>query len=310
MHALIRMAITALAMTLAWGTHAKSAIEVFEAVSRSVVVVQGEDATGKLLSLGSGVVIMNGVVATNCHVTNKAARLKVIYQDKAYPAIARHTDGDRDVCSLTVEGMKAPVATLGYTNTLKVGQRVYAIGAPEGLELTLSEGIVSSLREVTGGRYIQTTAPISPGSSGGGLFDEDGRLLGLPTFYLAEGQQLNFAVPVEWVRELPGRHTALTPAADSELDWLNRAVVLETKKDWQGLVRHALGWTKARPRDASAWYVLGIAYGQVRQPAKEIEAYQQALRIDSQHVDAWYNLGNAYADAGQPAKAIEAYQRA
>jgi S1-C subfamily serine protease len=102
-------------------------------------------------------------------------------------------------------GYSAPAVVIGSTKTLKVGAKVYAIGAPKGLELTLSDGIVSSLREVDGGQYIQTTAAISPGSSGGGLFDENGALVGLTTFYLAEGQNLNFAVPVEWVKELPKR---------------------------------------------------------------------------------------------------------
>jgi serine protease Do len=73
-----------------------------------------------------------------------------------------------------LQGYIAPAVVVGSTKSLKVGAKVYAIGAPKGLELTLSDGIVSSLREVEGGQYIQTTAAISPGSSGGGLFDENG----------------------------------------------------------------------------------------------------------------------------------------
>ncbi|WP_323759667.1 serine protease, partial [Immundisolibacter sp.] len=177
---------------------AKSPTELFESVSSSIVVVHGRDNEGKPQSLGSGVVLSKDEIVTNCHVIEKSATLSVEHRGREYSATLKHSDYDHDVCSLNVTGFDAPAAVLGSTKLLKVGQKVFAIGAPQGLELTLSEGIISSLREVTGGRYLQISAPISPGSSGGGLFDEEGRLLGLPTFYLGGGQQLNFAVPVEW----------------------------------------------------------------------------------------------------------------
>lgn len=74
---------------------------------------------------------------------------------------------DRDICSLSVRGLGGRAAVIGSSKTLEVGAKVYAIGAPHGLELTLSNGIVSSLREIEGGNYIQTAAAISSGSSGG-----------------------------------------------------------------------------------------------------------------------------------------------
>ncbi len=102
---------------------------------------------------------------------------------------------------------------------LKVGAKVYAVGAPHGLELTLSEGIVSSLREFEGSNYIQTTAAISNGSSGGGLFDENGALVGLMTFNYTKGQNLNFASPVEWVEELPKRSVKADEVVPNDLDF-------------------------------------------------------------------------------------------
>ena len=85
------------------------------------------------------------------------------------------------------------------SSEVATGERVYAIGAPEGLELTFSEGVVSSLRETEGIHIIQTSAPTSPGSSGGGLFNAQANLIGITTFQLREGQSLNFALPGEWV---------------------------------------------------------------------------------------------------------------
>ena len=116
-------------------------------------------------------------------------------------------DGDKDICILDAKGITGKPAQLGKAANLKVGDPVYAVGAPQGLELSLSDGIVSQLR---GGPppLIQTTAAISPGSSGGGLFDGEGRLVGLTTLYMEGGQSLNFAMPVEWIGEVkPGRKT-------------------------------------------------------------------------------------------------------
>lgn len=301
----------ALAAPTAWG---KSATEVFERVSPSVVVVYALDQAGQATAQGSGVVIEPGVVATNCHVLEGGKAYAVAHNKRRIPARLRHADWDRDVCSLSVEGLTTPAVPLGSTRHLKVGQKVYAVGAPKGLELTLSKGIISSLRDIgAGSPYLQITAPISPGSSGGGLFDEEGRLIGLPTFYLAEGQQLNFAVPVEFVRQLPQRQAAATtahPKGTSSKEWLHRALALQDKKDWPALQRHAQAWTRDQPDNAMAWSFLGVAYDEQGQWEKAIEAYQQALRIDPQDAKMWLGLGVAYGRQGQTAKEIEAYQQA
>lgn len=291
--------------------HAKTASEVFDTVSSSIVVIQTYDAKGKAQNYGSGVVLAKDLIATNYHVIEGAASIRVVHKGKTYPASLRHSDRDRDVCTLTAKRISAPAAVTGSTSRLKVGTRVYAIGAPQGLELTLSEGIISSLRSVAGGQYIQITAPISPGSSGGGLFDEEGRLIGLPTFYLTEGQQLNFAVPVEWISELPGRHKdPLEAVVITTTDWINKAVELEEKKDWAKMIAHSLRWTDAQPSEAFAWFCLGIAYWKSNLVSEAIESYAQALRIDPEDASAWLNMGLAYGKSGRTAREIECYQQA
>lgn len=307
---MLRYAISATVLLASISIHAKTPGEVYEQAAKSTVVVQNLDGKGKSQGMGSGVILPDRDVVTNCHVVKGASQLKVRIDNKAYPATLRYSDWDRDVCSLGVPGISAPAVVMGSSKTLKVGAKVYAIGAPQGLELTLSDGIVSSLREVAGGRYIQTTAAISPGSSGGGLFDENGTLVGLTTFYLAEGQNLNFAVPVEWVKELPKRSTKTATAGQTATQALNKVIELESSKNWPAMLEHSLRWTKAQPGSGDAWFSLGNAYVKVGQTAKAIEAYQQALRIDAEYSYAWNNLGLAFAKAGQPAKAIEAFQQA
>ena len=219
-------------LLLAAPASAETASQVFQQVSPSVVVVLTYDAAGKATELGSGVKLPDGSVATNCHVLKDGTTYRVRYRGKAYPASLDKADWNRDVCSLSVPGLPAPPVVLGSTKTLQVGASVYAIGTPEGLQRTLSEGIVSSLRSVSGGSYIQTTAAISPGSSGGGLFDDHGRLLGLTSFFISKGQQLNFALPVEWIEALPQHVTPRVASGTSEVEWINRAAALESRKDW------------------------------------------------------------------------------
>jgi len=303
------LAVTALIAS--FSVQANNATAVFESVSNSIVVVYGKNTQGKTVSLGSGVVLSTGEIVTNCHVIEESISLAVKHGTREFPATLKYSDYDSDICSLTVPGLSAPAVTLGSSKSLKVGQKVFAVGAPRGLELTLSEGIVSSLREVKGGRYLQISAPISPGSSGGGLFDSSGHLIGLPTFYISEGQQLNFAVPVEWVKVLPQRHSAGKNSKDSiGLSWLMKAIVFEGKKDWLGLLRNAQEWTTKHPDHAIAWFSLGVAHSEVKEYIDAVKAYQQALRIYQDYVDAWNNLGLVYFDSNQYAKAIDAYQQA
>jgi len=244
-------------------------------------------------------------------VIKNVAKIQVVYEGKQYLATLQYSDWDRDVCTLTVSGINAPAVVKGSTSRLKVGARVYAIGAPQGLELTLSEGIISSLREVDGGQYLQISAPISPGSSGGGLFDEEGQLIGLPTFYVAEGQQLNFAVPVEWITELPERHKKISEVAQTTyIEWFNKSLALIEKKDLMGLITHSLRWTEAQPEQSAAWFSLGFAYYIADQFTEAIEAFKQALSINPEDASTWYILGKVYSKTDQFTEAIKALEQA
>ena len=127
---------------------------------------------------------------------------------------------------------------------------------------------------------------------------------------VADGQQLNSAVPVERINELPKRNTPTSKTEkETSTGWLNRAFELEGKKDWPSLIEHTLRWTKARPRDATAWLSLGNAYRESGQINKAIEAYQQAIRIDPEYANAWYDLGMAYKYSGQTSQVMDVYKR-
>lgn len=193
---------------------ARSAEQVFADVAGSIVRVQVADANGRLLHQGSGVVIDSGRVVTNCHVARGGTKITVKGAGVFQPASLSVADEEFDLCTLNVSGLDAPAVPVGSAIDLRPGQRVYAVGAPMGLELTISEGIVSALREVSEGKMIQTTAPVSSGSSGGGLFNAEGYLVGIITFQHRYGQNLNFAVPADWIAQMRDR-TGARPAASA-----------------------------------------------------------------------------------------------
>lgn len=135
---------------------------------------------------------------------------------------------------LIAPDIKAPAVKIGAASKLQIGDRVYSIGSPEGLELSLGDGIIAQLR--SSAQYpIQTTAPISHGSSGGGLFDEKGQLVGITSAGSETGANIGFAVPVEWIRELrQQKYLALRGSVSSvnEVAEQSEKSVAEDKHDW------------------------------------------------------------------------------
>ena len=126
--------------------------------------------------------------------------------DGAYFAVdgVLASDKTRDVAIIKAHGNGFKTLTLGDSDRLQVGEEVVAIGNPLSLESTVSNGIVSAIRTIEdeGGKFVQITAPISPGSSGGPLFNMAGRVVGITTSHLRNGENLNFAVPINDVKPM------------------------------------------------------------------------------------------------------------
>ncbi|MES2889776.1 MAG: S1C family serine protease [Pseudomonadota bacterium] len=183
----------------------------FGRLAPSVWTVIATDAQSRNTSQGSAVVTGPGRLVTNCHVLARMTRFHVVKDNVSYGAKLELPDPENDLCQIRVDNFNAPAVQLADQDTLRVGARVYAIGTPQGLETTLSDGLLSGLRRSDSGQllFVQTTAPISPGSSGGGLFDAEGRLIGITTLTRREAQNINLAVPAYRIAELPHRGRAL-----------------------------------------------------------------------------------------------------
>lgn len=234
MKRVIRLVVGVMVPLLAAGpvsvaAQALSPQEIFRQVSPSVVVIEvwgehSETDGSEIIASGSGVVIPSdrgdNVIVTNCHLTDKSGG--PFFRVSGVGGIGGlgmnyERDAERDLCTITAlmldrkrtrkneepNHIKLPPVQIASSRELEVGDTVYAVGTPQGLEATLSNGIVSGFREHEGVEYIQTTAPISEGSSGGGLFNSRGQLVGITTMFIKEGQALNFAVPAELIALAP-----------------------------------------------------------------------------------------------------------
>lgn len=188
---------------------ALEANEIFKRADPSIVVISVLDKNGKERGLGSGVIVAPRDVVTNCHVVKDAASIAVKQGGVQRSAKLRYQDTARDLCQLQLDDIfpaGRPVASSVLSANLEVGQAVYAIGAPRGLERTISRGIISSLRDMKdNAKLIQTDTSVTHGSSGGGLFDSEARLIGIITFGIDEGN-LNFAIPTDWIEQLATRN--------------------------------------------------------------------------------------------------------
>jgi serine protease Do len=190
---------------------AMSPEDLYRTISPSIWLVRALDADGVPVRSGSAVVTAPETLLTNCHVLRQAKRIVISNDNVQHGARLQHIDVERDLCQITARNLRAPAVPIGETERLAVGQKVYALGNPLGIERTLSDGLISALHRTEQRRelvMIQTSAPISPGSSGGGLFDAQGRLIGITTSQTREGQNINFAIPIDWMRDLAARSDA------------------------------------------------------------------------------------------------------
>jgi hypothetical protein len=176
----------------------KTTREIFEGAKDSIVLILAYDRDGVPVALGSGFFVEENKVVSNFHVVEGAAKIVLRQlgkkeQDEAKQILKFSKKLDLAVLETTGPGKPLP---LYKEQRQGIGDRVVAIGNPRGLEGTVSEGIISSLRPTEDFKILQITAAISPGSSGGPLFDAEGRVIGVTTATLAGGQNLNFAVPI------------------------------------------------------------------------------------------------------------------
>lgn len=177
---------------------------------KSVVTIETDAGSG------SGVILdSSGVIATNVHVLEDSTTVSIklqsgdVYRFESMTLIA--SDEVKDIAIIKIPGFELPAAKLGNSNSARLGQDVFAMGAPAGYEGTVSRGIISAIRDSGEGfKLLQIDAAISPGSSGGALFNTDGELIGIVVGYIEDAQNLNFAIPINYYRGMLSSDAKMT----------------------------------------------------------------------------------------------------
>ncbi len=205
-----------------------------------------EDANGQPLSLGSGFFVRDGQIASNLHVVEGAARgyAKLVGQKTKHDIEGiTAVDPQRDLVVLKISAAGAPALALGSSDAVQVGESVYAVGNPQGLEGTFSQGIVSSIREVGADTLLQITAPISPGSSGGPVLNGKGEVIGVSVATFRGGQNLNFAIPSSYLKTLLGKMGPAKPLAQAKPAKAQRSILSDLgSRSVEGVVGGTFAW--------------------------------------------------------------------
>ncbi len=296
--------------------------ELVRRVKPAVVAIVTYDGNGEALMTGSGFFIRPGQVVTNLHVIRGAKSCEIKTLDgkgRVYPVagtLAIDQEGDLAILGVDMPSEKARSSDVSSTLPDE-GEKIFVIGNPLKLEGSVSDGIVSAVREVPAvGKIIQITAPISHGNSGSPVFNLQGQVIGVVTVKVTNGQNINLAIASARVNNLqPGKiHPFSELAAKDKGDFAESMYRSGLESLWLGNYDDAVGYfenaVNKNPRRAEAWVQVG--YCRVKQGKADdaIRAYRHALQLKPNSEEVLNKLGDAYYYAGRLHEAIEYYKQA
>lgn len=297
--------------------------ELVRRIKPSAVAIETFNSRGEKLARGSGFFTAPDRVITNRHVIEGAYRAEIhLANGSVYPVRGvLAVDGEGDIALLQVEvpaGLVTPLEVVRATP--QEGESVVVIGNPFGLEGSVSNGIVSAVRDIPNfGRIIQITAPISPGSSGSPVVNMRGQVIGIATLQVSEGQSLNFAIPSDRIAQLrPAQMTTLADTvagtrrnkrASAERFYMQGLGFL-ARDDYQRALPYFEKAIDSDPDYAEAWYQTGFCYGMLGRHAESLKASKQVVRLRPEWSATYTNMGASYFALGQFKEALDAYRQA
>lgn len=297
--------------------------ELVRRIKPSVVAIVTYDARGERLARASGFFTAPDRVVTNRHVLEGAFKAEIhTVNDLAYGVKGvLAVDGEGDIALLQVDIPQGVASPLKVVRTSpQEGESIVVIGNPLGLEGSISNGIVSAVRDIPNfGRIIQITAPISSGSSGSPVVNMRGEVVGVATLQLADGQSLNFAVPSDRVVQLQAGQsrtlgelvaaTKRSQRASAERFYMQGLGFL-SRDDCEKALPYFKRATDADPDYAEAWAQTGFCNGMLGRHQEALKASRQAVRLKPDTSETYLNMGSAYAHLGQLKESADAYRQA
>ena len=301
--------------------------ELVASVKPSVVTILTYDADGKFSGQGSGFFIAKNRIVTNHHVIEGAHRAEIKLASGQTIEIAGllAEDVNHDLALLQVDPAGGGLATVTIKplplaqGKPREGERIAVIGSPFGLEQTVSEGIVSAVRELPGlGTVIQITAAISPGSSGSPVLNMHGEVIAVANSHVVKCQSINFAIPVEHFRAMRvGQPRVLAeigkkerPATKEAKDEFRLGGAALLKGDIGTAIAHFRRVVTRSPSHAAAWLAIGYCESRLDHHQEAIDAYKKTIQIRPDYSEAYANMGITYLLFADYSKAIEAFKEA
>lgn len=218
---------------VASGQGADAAKQVYSASQDSIFLIYLNDSNGSPNAFGSAFLVAPRILITNAHVADAGNPVLAVGPIRIPLKVIR-TDEKNDLAVLSVDANLTSKPIPLASGSVTPGEQVFAIGNPEGLEKTISQGIVSGIRNQNGRDLLQVTTPISHGSSGGPILNEKGEVVGVAVGMLDGGQNLNFAVPVALVREILAEKESPNPAVKAVLEFsdLKELIAARDKEEY------------------------------------------------------------------------------
>lgn len=239
--------------------------------------------------LGSAVVIAKDQLVTNCHVVTNAKDVKVVVNGLRHVATSLKADWYHDICIIEVPNLDAPIAKIGNSQGLNYQSRVMTVGFPDTTTSPINSfGEVVGLFPMDGGMVIRATSKFNLGASGGGMFDNEGFLVGVITLKSRGGDAQYFFMPVEWVLALLSKQSQALGLASfkpfwamdvNERPYFMKVVQPVLAHDWMTLKQISLSWVKDEPNNAESWTHLAMAEFETNEYAQSIAHFKKALSL-------------------------------
>lgn len=282
--------------------------KIFEKVDNSIVVIIAYDNLGNMFQ-GSGVVISDGIIVTNHHVCKDANRIEIKHYAKEIKNVEIFkSDEIKDILFLKTDDMTLTPITYGNSENLRSGQRIYAVGSPEGYENSISEGIVSGFRtNESNVKLVQMTCPITDGSSGGAVLNAKGELIGLSVSGQHEGA-LYFAIPVNDILAMIGMENSYTEYTDP-VKYYEIGTTANDNKNYKDAEVYFSKYLEKFSGDASAHYKRGYARFKLKEYKQAIKDFSAVLE-KSETSESFFYRGNCYYSLKDYKNALADYTKA
>ncbi len=277
----------------------------------STVMVRGYKDDGGL-AYGSGVVVGKDQVLTNCHILRAVRKPWVSQGENSFSITSVKADRWHDLCLVTAFNLPLIPVEIGSTTALKKGQQVIAIGHSSGVPAPLTSlGTVKSTFSVDAGHIVRSSARFALGASGSGLYDDDGRLIGINTFKTTGSIAYFYAIPVEWLKQVealpeetvfPIIGKAFWEDDDDKKPYFMQAAVPEIKEDWAQLKKVATNWVAAEPTNTDALYELGFAEEHLGDKKLASATYNKVLNLEPTHPETLFRIGMMARQTGDTQK--------